>query len=71
MVKVRGREAVIHYPRGVMNCRIEEPVTFRCQWQSGEARGQAVFRAQEDGTLRGSWGRGESAEDGGPWVLAR
>jgi hypothetical protein len=71
VVEVRGREAAIHYPRGVMNCRIEEPATFRCRWQSGEAQGKAVLRAQKDGTLRGTWGRAESEEDGGAWVLAR
>ena len=71
VLEVRGPTATIRYPRGVMNCQVEAPLTFRCGWQSGTARGKALLRAQEDRTLRGTWGRGESDSDGGAWVMAR
>lgn len=71
IVEVRGQNAVIRYPRGVMTCQVEEPQTLRCTWKSGEATGKALLRGQTDRTLRGSWGYGASESDGGAWVLAR
>jgi hypothetical protein len=71
VVQIKGRSAQISYPRGVMSCQIEEPATFRCTWASGTASGKALFRAQPDQTLRGTWGHRDSDSDGGAWVLAR
>jgi hypothetical protein len=71
VVQVHGRVAVVNYPRGAMNCRVEEPATLRCTWESGKGRGKALLRVQPDQTIRGTWGRNDSDSDGGLWVMAR
>lgn len=70
-VQVRGQNAVIRYPRGVMTCEVEAPQTLRCAWKSGDASGKALLRGQTDQSIRGNWGHGASDSDGGAWVLAR
>ena len=76
-VAVRDRDAVVHYPRGVMTCELsaadtQPPATVaRCSWQSNEARGRARFRIEPGGRWEGTWGRGDSDGDGGAWVLTR
>lgn len=70
VVAVQGKDASIAYPRGAMRCLIDD-ATLRCNWQSGAAQGKAVFREQPDRSLAGTWGNGESDQDGGAWVLVR
>lgn len=58
------------YPRGSMQCVVEEKLTLVCGWRSGESAGKARFERREDGTLVGTWGRGESESDGGAWAMS-
>ena len=80
-VEVSGQQAVVFYPRGVMNCQMTpgaasdgaETVTLACGWQSGETRGRASFetRPAEPSRWTGHWGFGESDRGGGDWLLTR
>lgn len=53
------------------NGRIEGMVegnTVRGRWVQDNAEGRFIFRLGPDGkTFEGSWGRGASESDGGPW----
>ncbi len=75
LVTVRGRDAVVRYPHGVMSCQVAtpegSPVSLTCSWQSGEERGRARFQVATDGRWEGHWGHGEREDDGGAWVLTR
>lgn len=67
-----GAQVIGTYPRGTLRCRVEPP-RLACDWQEGEARGKAILirdPGDPSRTLRGTWGRLDSAEDGGPWVFA-
>jgi hypothetical protein len=60
------------YPRGSLRCRVETP-KLACDWQEGSAHGKAVL-VREPGdvsrSLKGTWGRFDSVDDGGAWVFA-
>ena len=42
-----------------------------CAWVSGDARGKARLKQAGSTTIRGTWGRGESDSDGGPWTFVK
>jgi hypothetical protein len=46
-------------------------VKFHWSEPRGAGEGEGVWRIKKDGTLEGSWGRGQSDTDGGEWNLWR
>ena len=53
---------------GVMTCN-RSPESLECRWYENSDRGRAVFHRRPSGKLEGTWGSGESADDGGSWTL--
>lgn len=57
---------------GTIEGRVIENQVIRFEWDeprgAGHGRGVWVIRGNR---LEGTWGRGESADDGGPWNLER
>jgi hypothetical protein len=41
-----------------------------CEWTQGD-KGRATLRVDSPRAVRGTWGNGASAVDGGPWVFVR
>jgi hypothetical protein len=50
---------------------VEGFVKFHWSEPRGAGEGEGVWRIKKDGTLEGSWGRGQSDTDGGEWNLWR
>jgi hypothetical protein len=56
------------YERGELSCRARETL-LDCTWREGQDAGRAAFEQDADGRIIGTWGRGESATDGGAWTF--
>jgi len=41
-----------------------------CDWKEATGLGKAVLAKQADGSLTGTWGKGPSTNNGGPWTFA-
>jgi hypothetical protein len=71
----QGNRVTGQYPccgGGTLNGRIVEGfVKFHWSEPRGAGEGEGVWRIEKDGTLDGSWGRGQSDTDGGAWTLWR
>jgi hypothetical protein len=65
-----GDDVAVAYPRGSMRCAVSGD-DLRCGWVSGDARGKATLKREPTGVVRGTWGRGDSDVDGGPWVFVK
>ena len=63
-----GNSIAVAYPRGSMTC---QPTgnTLDCVWKEGTLSGRASLTKQPDGSIKGTWGSGASATNGGPWVF--
>jgi hypothetical protein len=57
------------YPDGVLTCPPPSGVHVACTWYEGSNDGHAAFVRKDDGSLEGTWGSGESTDDGGEWTL--
>lgn len=68
LFRQKGDTVKVAYPRSEMTCQ-PSGVTLRCSWRSGEGSGKATLTRHPDRSLHGTWGRGESETDGGPWVF--
>jgi hypothetical protein len=62
----------VHYKLGTMDCtRLPGGRTLTCTWTEDSQSGAAVFDVESPRVLRGTWGNGPSATDGGKWVFVR
>jgi hypothetical protein len=56
------------YPDGVLTCT-HSGESLDCHWYESSSEGGARFTRKPNGDLAGSWGSGESTDDGGEWTL--
>ncbi len=63
-----GNVVTAAYPNGTMTCNAAGPV-LDCAWREAAGAGKALLTKNADGTITGTWGKGASATDGGPWVF--
>lgn len=56
---------------GTIEGRVIEGRVIRYQWHEprGAGHGAGVWTITPSGTLDGTWGHGQSVDDGGPWTL--
>lgn len=54
---------------GSLDCKVVDKLELECEWMETGSSGKAKLTKQTDGKLKGSWGRGESATNGGPWIF--
>ena len=59
-----------------LRCTLYDSPTMPCTWSRADAaapdgwnRGRAKLTVQPDGTVKGTWGNGDSDDDGGPFEL--
>ena len=43
--------------------------TLECDWREASAAGKAKLTKEADGSIKGTWGNGSSATNGGPWLF--
>jgi hypothetical protein len=57
---------------GTIEGRIIEGRVIKFHWHEprGAGDGEGIWKITADGRLTGTWGRGQSNNDGGPWNLA-
>lgn len=65
-----GTTVTAKYPKGTMTCKATGD-TLDCDWFEGGARGKATLTRQSNGNISGTWGKGSSATNGGPWLFTR
>jgi hypothetical protein len=63
-----GNAVTIKYARGVATCTAAGNA-LDCSWREGATAGKAKLVKETGGTIRGTWGNGSSAIDGGAWVF--
>lgn len=63
-----GAAIVATYPNGSMACQ-PSGNTLDCDWKEAKSAGKAKLTKQPDGSLKGTWGTGTSATNGGPWLF--
>lgn len=63
-----GTTVTAKYPKGTMTCNASAD-TLNCDWFEGGATGKARLTLQPDGSITGTWGKGTSATNGGPWTF--
>ena len=66
-----GHGIHVAYTTGVLDCTHRDAQTLACTWVEGSASGAAVLVIESRRVLRGTWGNGASATDGGKWVFVR
>ena len=69
----QGRSKVdcsYEYGPGTLTC-VANRNTLVCHWREGSGRGRATLVMGDGGHLTGTWGSGQRATGGGPWVFAR
>lgn len=56
---------------GTIEGRIIEGRVLRYRWSEprGAGHGEGVWTIEKNGRLVGTWGHGQSTDDGGPWTL--
>lgn len=54
---------------GGMDCKVVGEDVVECDWEEPSATGKARLTRKDDGKLVGTWGNGESATNGGPWIF--
>lgn len=63
-----GNNVSVKYARGTMTCTASGNA-LDCDWHEGAPSGRAKLVKETGGTIRGTWGNGPSATDGGAWVF--
>jgi hypothetical protein len=58
----------VKYARGTMTCTAAGNA-LDCTWREGATSGKAKLVKETSGAIRGTWGNGASATDGGSWVF--
>ncbi|MEO7328285.1 MAG: hypothetical protein ABI193_06890 [Minicystis sp.] len=65
-----GAKVNAKYPNGSMTCTPTGP-TLDCDWREAASFGKARLTRDASGSLRGTWGNGGSATNGGSWIFNR
>lgn len=65
-----GDAVTLTYKNGKGDCVARGDV-LNCAWTQATRSGHAIFRMNDNGSLYGSWGKGERYSNGGPWTLTR
>ncbi len=65
-----ARGVHVDYGDGTMDCTSRDR-SLECAWTQGGATGNAQLTIESSRVLRGRWGSGASATDGGSWVFVR
>ncbi len=65
-----GSAVTAKYDKGSMVCRASGD-TLDCDWKEAASSGRAKLVLAPDGTMKGTWGTGASATNGGPWLFSR
>jgi hypothetical protein len=68
VVTQAGNKVDVTYARGTMTCTAAGNA-LDCDWREGATSGRAKLVKETSGTIRGTWGIGASAIDGGAWVF--
>lgn len=63
-----GTAIAATYPNGSMTCQ-PSGNTLDCDWKEAKAAGKAKLTKEADGSLKGTWGTGTSATNGGAWLF--
>jgi hypothetical protein len=64
-----GEHVNVKYARGTMSCTASGNA-LDCDWDEGAGgTGKAKLVKETSGTIRGTWGKGSSASNGGAWVF--
>ena len=66
-----GRAMHIDYPTGTLDCTHAGADKLACTWAESGSTGGADLVIESPRLLRGTWGSGPSATDGGQWVFVR
>ena len=70
-VRATARGGVhVDYPDGTMDCE-QRDRKLTCAWNESSLSGNAELTIESSRLLRGRWGSGASATDGGPWVFVK
>jgi hypothetical protein len=64
-----GNVVTATYPNGSMTCTASGN-TLDCDWKEPKSSGKAKLTKEADGTLKGTWGNGSSATNGGAWLFS-
>ncbi len=67
-VSQKGDKVTGTYPGGTLDCTAEGK-KLDCNWKDGFGVGKSKLEKQANGDLKGTWGKGASATDGGPWLF--
>lgn len=67
-IEGEGESVTLTYKNGKADCVARADV-LNCAWTQPTKSGHAIFLRNENGSLYGSWGKGESYASGGPWAL--
>lgn len=63
-----GNRVTAKYPNGNMTCTATGN-TLDCNWVEGSTFGKAKLVKEASGSIKGTWGNGGSATNGGPWIF--
>jgi hypothetical protein len=63
-----GNKVSAKYPNGSMTCTATGPV-LDCDWREAAGFGKAKLTREASGQLKGTWGNGGSATNGGGWIF--
>lgn len=61
----------VEYRDGTMDCQVTGGKKLACAWTEGSSTGHAELTLESPRVLRGRWGSGASATDGGGWLFVR
>jgi len=63
-----GNHVDVRYAQGTMTCTASGNA-LDCDWNEGAGSGKAKLVKETGGAIRGTWGKGPSATNGGAWVF--
>lgn len=61
----------VDYPGGTLECTARSARRYECTWAEGSLAGAAELAIESQRVLRGRWGTGASATDGGGWLFVK
>jgi len=69
-VTTKGQNVHFEYADGTVDCTAHDR-KLACSWQEAGSSGSAELVIETQRVVRGRWGTGTSATDGGDWVFVR